>query len=714
MPTEPSRAVFLSYASQDAEPARRICEALRAAGIEVWFDQSELRGGDAWDLKIRRQIRECALFIPIISAQTTSRPEGYFRLEWAVADQRTQMIARNKAFIIPVCVDATPDSVPDLPESFQRVQWTRLADGATPPAFCQRIAALLGITAAPAATAATPTQTTAPTPTPTPTAAPPQAQLLLPAPRPLPIRWIALAAALLLLVVGTLVLKPWRLIATRPADNATGHSAVGPAAGPAANEDAEFGTSRRSAAPGAAALAISESGAASAPERSIAVLPFTDMSEKKDQEYFSDGLSEELIDLLAKVPDLRVPARTSSFYFKGQHATIAEIARALSVSHLLEGSVRKAGNTIRVSAQLIRADNGYQLWSQTYDRDLKDVFKVQDDIAGRVVEELKLTLPAAASSVSARTASTAAYNEYLQGRKFLDQPTPEAQKSAIESCNRAIALDTAYAAAYACLARAEANLGDVTGDPGGLTRASAAAERAIALAPDNADGYSARARLRLGFLWDWDGANADFTKALSIDPNDSDALFGYSDLLAARGQFKDALAQLDKAIRIDPLVATSYSLRGRLLEYSGDLPAARAAYQQLLRINPAHPHANVDIATVDLLGGRPEQALVDLQQSGAPGWRRVGTAMVEYSLGHQDKSQQALDQLIATAAQYAAYQIAEVYAWRGQKDQAFQWLERAYLQHDGGLSEIQGDPTLVALRTDPRYQAFLVKMKLAR
>ena len=141
----------------------------------------------------------------------------------------------------------------------------------------------------------------------------------------------------------------------------------------------------------------SEGGVGAAPERSIAVLPFTDMSEKKDQEYFSDGLSEELIDLLAKVPDLRVPARTSSFYFKGQHATIAEIARALSVSHLLEGSVRKAGNTIRVSAQLIRADNGYHLWSQTYDRDLKDVFKVQDDIAGRVVEELKLTLPAALS-----------------------------------------------------------------------------------------------------------------------------------------------------------------------------------------------------------------------------------------------------------------------------------------------------------------------------
>jgi len=712
LPTEPSRAVFLSYASQDAEPARRICEALRAAGIEVWFDQSELRGGDAWDLKIRRQIRECALFIPIISAQTTSRPEGYFRLEWAVADQRTQMIARNKAFIIPVCVDSTPDSVPDLPESFARVQWTRLPDGTTPPAFCQRIATLLGISAVPAATA----PAAAPTPGLTPrqsALAPSSAAPLnspLPAQRGRSALWTALGIALLVLVIGAIAFKPWRLIATRSAVNANGHAA----ASPTATEDAEFGTSRRSDAPGAAALLISEGGVGAAPERSIAVLPFTDMSEKKDQEYFSDGLSEELIDLLAKVPDLRVPARTSSFYFKDQHATIAEIAKALSVTHLLEGSVRKAGNTIRVTAQLIRADNGYHLWSETYDRDLKDVFKVQDEIAGRVVEQLKLTLPAAASTSTARTANTAAYNEYLLGKKFFDQPTPEAYKSAVEAFSKATALDPGYAAAYARLAMAEGSLGDLIGDPSALARASAAAERAIALAPGSADGYSARASLRSTFLWDWSGASADFNKALAIDPNDSDTLFSYSSLLGTKGQLADALLELDKAIRIDPLVATYYSLRGRLLFYSGNLPAARDAYQQLLRINPAHPHANVDLATIDLMEGRPEQALVELQQSGAPGWRLIGTAMVEYSLGHQDKSQQALDQSIATAAPFAAYQIAEVYAWRGEKDQAFQWLERAYVQHDGGLTEVKIDPVLASLRTDPRYQTFLVKMKLAQ
>jgi TolB-like protein/Tfp pilus assembly protein PilF len=691
--TEPSRAVFLSYASQDAQPAERICEALRAAGIEVWFDQSELRGGDAWDLKIRQQIRDCALFIPIISAHTTSRPEGYFRLEWAIADQRTHMIARNKAFIIPVCVDATPDSVADLPESFLRAQWTRLPDGATPASFCQRIATLLG--APGAALPAQPTGVHAGT-APTTRATPPTS----PAPPPTTqrrtlSRWMLVAAAVLL-VVGAVALKPWRLIAAKPA----------------ATPDAEFGVNSRGAAPGAAALLISQGAAVAAPERSIAVLPFTDMSEKKDQEYFSDGLSEELIDLLTKVPDLRVPARTSSFYFKGQHATIAEIAKALGVSHVLEGSVRKAGNTIRVTAQLIRADNGYHLWSQTYDRDLKDVFKVQDEIAGRVVEELKVSLPAAAASSSGRTENAAAYNLYLLGKKFFDQSTVEGYKSATETFHSAIALDPGYAAAYARLAMSEAFLADQTGDPTGLTRANAATERAITLAPDGADGYYARAFLRSTFLWDWDGASADFSKALAIDPNNSYALFGYSDLLAAKGQLPQALTEIDQAIRIDPLVGAFYSRRARLLLSAGDLSAAREAFQEVLKLNPAHPHANVDLAAIDLLQGRPEQALTALQQPSAPGWHLIGTAMVEHSLGHREQSQRALDQLIAESATYAAYQIAEVYAWRGQKDQAFQWLERAYAQRDGGLIEVKVDPVLASLRTDPRYPAFLEKMKL--
>jgi TolB-like protein len=227
------------------------------------------------------------------------------------------------------------------------------------------------------------------------------------------------------------------------------------------------------AAPAAAAtLAVTD--------KSIAVLPFTDMSEKHDQEYFSDGLSEDLIDLLTKVPELHVPARASSFYFKGQHVTIAEIAKALSVAYLLEGSVSKAGKTVRVRTELIRADNGYDVWSETYDRDLKDIFKVQDEIAGRVLIALKAALPAVKKADADRTDNIEAYNQYLLGRNFLDQVTVPGFQHAAEAFKAAIALDPQYAAAYAGLAEAEAQLADKGVDPAGLTRAVADADRATA------------------------------------------------------------------------------------------------------------------------------------------------------------------------------------------------------------------------------------------
>jgi TolB-like protein len=373
--TSPSQqAVFVSYASQDADAARRICEALRGAGVEVWFDQSELRGGDVWDQTIRRQIRECGLFIPIISANAASRSEGYFRLEWSLADERTHMMSRNKTFIVPVCVDATPDAGADVPDSFLRAQWTRLPSGECPPAFSQRVKTLLGNVAPtnrPAAGAAVAPAAVAPV------AGNRRTGL-----------YVALALGLgLLVTIGAL--RSWHLLAGRY---------------DAARVDA----------PGTADSV--------ATQKSVAVLPFADMSEKRDQEYFSDGLSEELIDELTKIPNLRVPARTSSFSFKGKSATIGEIARALGVTHVLEGSVRKAGDHMRITAQLVRADNGFHLWSQTYDREVRDVFAVQDDIAHAVAEQLKtaLLIPKEAQK---QTTSVEAHTLYLKARYVAGRDT---------------------------------------------------------------------------------------------------------------------------------------------------------------------------------------------------------------------------------------------------------------------------------------------------
>ena len=276
-------AVFLSYASQDAEAARRICESLRAAGVEVWFDQNELVGGDAWDQKIRKQIRECALFVPILSANTQARLEGYFRIEWKLAAQRTHAMADEKAFLLPVVIDDTTDADARVPVEFKAVQWTRAHRGGNAGAFVANVLNLLG----------------APTPIPP--------------------------------------------VATNPASNRT----MGPAGGP-----------------------------------SIAVLAFTNLSRDPENEYFSDGISEELLNVLAKLPGLKVAARTSAFFFKGRNVPIPEIARALGVAHVVEGSVRKMGNRVRITAQLIDAQDGFHVWSDNFDRELQDIFAVQDEIAG--------------------------------------------------------------------------------------------------------------------------------------------------------------------------------------------------------------------------------------------------------------------------------------------------------------------------------------------
>ena len=279
--TDPTRAVFLSYASQDAEAARRICDALRTVGIEVWFDQTELRGGDAWDRQIRKQIHDCALFIPIISAETQARGEGYFRLEWKLAVERTHLMSDRVAFLVPVVIDGTGDAQADVPEAFRAMQWTRLPGGQTPPAFVTRIAQLLSPSELQTPAPARPSAGWAPSANfPAPRASTSRGSRLVP----------LLIAAVLLLGVGYFA---WD----------------------------KFVLSKHSAAPLPAASARS-----AIPEKSIAVLPFADMSEKKDQEYFSDGLTEEMIDLLDQVPDLRVAARTSAFSFKGKEATIPEIA----------------------------------------------------------------------------------------------------------------------------------------------------------------------------------------------------------------------------------------------------------------------------------------------------------------------------------------------------------------------------------------------------
>jgi TolB-like protein len=443
------------------------------------------------------------------------------------------------------------------------------------------------------------------------------------------------------------------------------------------------------------------------------VLPFADMSEHHDQEYFSEGLSEELIELLTQVPGLQVPARTSSFYFKGKSATIPEIANTLHVSHVLEGSVRKVGNTIRVSAQLVRADNGYHLWSETYDRDLKDIFKVQDEIAAAVVSALRGKLAPSPKVSSQRTSSAEAYNQLLLGRQFFNRSSADGLRRAVAAYRQAIALDPNYAAAYAGLADAEDNLADWTGDISGFKRAEAAADKAITLAPDEADGYSARGSQRIYHSWDWAGAQADFAKALTLNPADSVVLRAYGIMLGSLGRFPEAMTEIKKAIAIDPLSSRGWEALGTFLLAQKDFPATHEALRHALEIQPDDALSLNRLGVLQLLEGKAEDALVTYRQVDDDGFRLCGIAMTEYTLGRAKASQQALDEAIAKHAADSAYQIAEARSWRGEKDGAFDWLEYAYSQRDGGLAEVKADPLLENLRGDPRYNALLRKLNLA-
>ncbi len=445
-------------------------------------------------------------------------------------------------------------------------------------------------------------------------------------------------------------------------------------------------------------------------QNSIAVLPFADMSEKKDQGYFSDGLSEELITLLAQIEDLQVIARTSSFHFRNTNASLKEIADALGVAHVLEGSVRHAGNTVRVTAQLIRTDDGVHMWSQTYDRDVKDIFQVQDDIAAAVVAALKLKLLTVGPDPH-RSDNPEAFNQYLLARQLGRRGNLEDIEHAVAAYTRAIALDPNYAAAYAGLSFAETAIANSTQDAARFALARDAAEKSLQLAPQLVDGYRARALFRLETL-DFTGARADSEKALTLAPGESTVQSLYGVQIAAFGKIPQAITAMNKAIDLDPLNAYAWANVGLFQTVTDDYPAARRSLERALAINPTADAYHFLLAQLDLLQGRLTEAQAEFQKQGAEAHRRMGYVMVESASGDEKQSQQALKELIAKNAGDMAYQIGALHAWRGEKDKAFEWLERAYQQRDSGLNGIAYDPLLSSLQSDPRYGALLGKLEL--
>ena len=447
---------------------------------------------------------------------------------------------------------------------------------------------------------------------------------------------------------------------------------------------------------------------------SIAVLPFADLSPQKDQEYFADGIAEEILNSLAQIQSLHVAGRVSSFSLKGKGDDARTIGQKLNVATLLEGSVRKEGTHVRITAQLINATNGYHLWSQTYDRELSGVFAAQDEIARAVVDALKVRLMPARRR---HEPTPEAHNEFLLGNQFLSRVSHENYLRAAAAYQRAVKLDPEYAQAWAAFAMARYYVADsaesVAAISQGFDEAMSYAEKSLALDPDLAEGYAARGWLRSATRSEWEGARADFARGLSLNPNDAElhrryALRG----LASMGRLPEAVEEGRRATEIDPLSAWSWWTLGRLYAASGQLDAARAALEKSLHISPEQDFAATLLAEVELLDKRPAAALEVAEQAASEARKRYCKAMALHDLGRTAEAQRVLAEMISQYAHNSAWQIAVVYAWFGEPDKAFEWLDRAYVQRDSGLPGLKYNPMLRGLRGDPRYAALLAKMNL--
>lgn len=553
--SDPTKAVFLSYAREDAEYARRIADALRAFGLEVWFDQNELRGGDSWDQKIRGQIRACALFVPIISARTQERTEGYFRREWKLAVDRLQDMAGGVAFIVPVVIDETREDEALVPDEFMRVQWTRLAHGVPTPEFVQQVTRLMtkeaGGRRREAGDGSRETGTSgrgtgnrgqgtghkeqgtgdrrqgAGTWERSPGK---REQGAAPTRRGFPVAgWIAIGVVVVGVAAVVMVNRTDR---TKPAAGST----QAPAAQP----------------PPALAPARAE-------DKSIAVLPFANMSEDQEASgFFTDGIHEDVLTNLALIREFRVVSRTSVQPYRATTKPMRQIAQELGVTYILEGSVRRAGNRVRVTGQLIRAATDEHVWAQAYDRDLTDIFAIQSELSQQIATALKTALSPEEKSLLARrpTENPAAYDLFLQARDIDNREgnTVVARTRRIALLEEAVKLDPQFAQAWAELAVSCAfwYFGNVEGMEAKLARAKVAIERAMQLAPGDPEVFSSLGTYYYYGFRDYTRAAEQYERRARLQPNAPVVFNSLSLILRRQGRWAESLPNARRACELDP------------------------------------------------------------------------------------------------------------------------------------------------------------------
>jgi TolB-like protein/Flp pilus assembly protein TadD len=658
--------VFISYASADKPAADSICSGLERGGITCWIAPRDVTPGVFYADAIVEAINSARILIVVLSVNSVGSQHVLREVERASAKRRP---------LVAIRVDTTP--LPTGLEYFLSAShWLDASGGKIERVLPELVTAVHRLLVSPA--------------TPGEGVIPPGGGVggatAIRESTPNPSRkrlWVATVAAVLLLAL--LVGKLW--------------------------------LSNRSALQNATAPVATLATVPAAPkilEKSIAVLPFTDMSEKHDQEYFGDGMAEEILDLLTKIPGLTVIGRTSSFAFKGKSEDLRTIGAKLNAAYVLEGSVRKAGDQVRITAQLINTRTGAHEWSETYDRQFGDVLKLQDAIAAAVARELQLTLASRYINPRATLEDAEAYDLMLRGRHVADHWDEQGLDDAVTLLKEAIDHDptSADAAAELAFTYYKQGVGVFRAPTVAFEQARSAAATALKLDPKNLRAHYVLGKISIVYDWDWATAEREFTQVSTLAPGSAYAPSGEARLSLSLGRWDDALRQINAAIAVDPLDPNSFEALSIIQASRGHLPEAQAAVRRALDIRPSYPWVHYYYGLALLSNGESAAALAEIQQEPVEEGKQAGLAMAYHALGRKADSDAMLARMLKEHADPYAAGIASVYAFRGQFDEAMRWLDRAYTQKDSGLVYVKVDAPFKKMGADPRYKAFLRKMNL--
>lgn len=650
-----SRTVFLSYASPDAEVANQVCQFLENHGVHCWMAPRDVKPGAVYADAIVRAINEASALVLVLSASASASEHVSREVERA-ASKHKQIVAFR--------VDAAALSA-ELEYFLSRSQWIDVPTLGMPAALAKLVAAVgVGAAAAQASPGLGGGKGSG------------GASINHPVGTASVAKRVVVAAAIVIAVGvgGVLAVRFW--------------------------------TSKHGEAPAPVVAAISE--------KSIAVLPFADMSQKKDQEYFGDGMAEEILDLLAKIPGLTVIGRTSSFQFKGKNEDLRKIGMELNAAYVLEGSVRNSGDQVRITAQLINTKTGAHEWSETYDRPIGDVRKLQGAIAAAVVRELQLTVAERDLLARSTVKNSQAYDLVLRGRHAADRFDKEGYDAATALFQQALDQDPTSADAAAELAFIYYLQGtdEILAPATAFEQARRAAATALKLDPSNPRAHYVLGKIHMVYDWDWAAAAEEFQQVAKLAPGSLDAPNGRARLSMALGRWDEALRHIRAALAQDPFELGSFEALAWVEMRRGHLAEAEAAMRRVPEIRPNYSWAHYYLGLVLLARGERDAALMEIQQERTDEAKRQGLAMVYYALDRKADSDSTIASMLQEDAEVNAFGIAEAYASRAEPGKAMQWLERAYAQKDSAMYFVKGDPPLKTLERDPRFRAFLKKMNL--